>query len=82
MNTDQHVEDSLNKVRSIFLEAVAKIDSLQTGEKIAATELAAQIAAGHGMTGPQLYPVLKFLLNSDFPGVEIKAGAKGGIYKK
>lgn len=82
MNTDQHVEESLNKVRDIFNQVVLKIDSLQVGEKITANKLAEQIAVGFGMTGPQIYTVIKLLINPSYPGVEIKTGREGGIYKK
>lgn len=75
-----HVESSLDKVRQIYLKAVSRIESLKPGEKIPATELAKELAAEVGMTGPQLYPTLKFLFDG-YPGVEIKKGAQGGIVK-
>lgn len=76
----QHVEDSLDKIRSIFEEAAAQIDALKPGEKIPATKLAEQLADKHDMTGAQLYPTLKFLFDG-YPGVDIRRGAHGGIVK-
>lgn len=78
---NQHLEDSLNKIRAIFEEAAEQIDALQPGEKIPATKLADQLADKHDMTGPQLYPTLKFLLDG-YPGVDIRRGAHGGIVKR
>jgi hypothetical protein len=77
---EQHVEVALDKVRAIYLKVVARIDALKPGEKVPATELAKLLASEIGMTGPQLYPTLKFLLE-DYPGVKIRKGAKGGIEK-
>jgi hypothetical protein len=42
--------------------------------------LADELAKEIGMTGPQLYPTLKFLFQG-YPGVDVRAGAHGGIYK-
>ena len=79
MNT-LHIESSIAKIRSIFDEASQLIENLKPGEKMPATALAKVIAEKRGMTGPQLYPTLLFLLK-DYPGVEIKRGAHGGICK-
>lgn len=76
----KHIEDSLAKIRTIFEEASTVIEALKPGEKVAATALAENIAKSHGMTGPQLYPTLKFLFDK-YPGVDIKKGAHGGIIK-
>lgn len=76
-----HIELSLDKVRVIYQKASDKIEALKPGEKIPATELAKDLAAEIGMTGPQLYPTLKFLFDS-YPGVDIKKGAQGGIIKQ
>jgi hypothetical protein len=79
MNRDQHMDSVWNdKIRPLLLEASDIIEALKPGEKIPATELARIIAERHGMTGPQLYPVLVFLFR-DYPGVEVKRGAHGGI---
>ena len=80
MSNQQHIEDSLEKIRSIFVKASDAIDVLKSGEKIPATKLAEDLAKDVGLTGPGLYPTLKFLLEG-FPGVEIRRGAHGGIYK-
>lgn len=81
MTTAQdHVEVAVDRVRNLYLKAVARIEALRPGEKVPATELAKELAAEVGMTGPQLYPTLKFLFDG-YPGVEIKKGAHGGIVK-
>ena len=81
----QHIEKALNEIRAqIFDKAAARIEALKPGEKIPATTLADELARqiiqadGKPMTGPQLYPTLKFLLKG-YPGVEIARGAHGGI---
>lgn len=75
-----HVEDALQKIRVIFERASQKIEDLKKDEKIPATKLAEDLAKEIGMTGPQLYPTLKFLFDG-YPGVDIKKGAHGGIIK-
>lgn len=82
MNTEvmQHIEEAINGVRALYLKAAARIEAIKPGEKIPATQLANELALEHGMAGPALYPVLKMLL-ANYPGVEIKRGATGGIYK-
>jgi hypothetical protein len=77
---DQHIEESLAKIRTIFQKASDRIEALKDGEKVPATKLAEDIAKEHGMTGPQLYPTLKFLFDG-YPEVEITKGAHGGIRK-
>lgn len=77
---NQHIEDSLDKIRTIFAKASARIDAIKPGGKIPATTLADDLAKEIGMTGPQLYPTLKFLF-TDYPNVEIRKGAHGGIFK-
>jgi hypothetical protein len=77
MNKD-HINASLDKIRIFFEEASEIIEALKPGEKVPATKLAAQIAEKHGLTGPQLYPTLLFL-TKDYPGMEVKKGAQGGI---
>jgi hypothetical protein len=80
MSNTQHVEDSLAKIRVIFEKASDRIEALKPGEKVPATKLAEELAKECGTTGPSLYPVLKYLLDG-YPGVEIKRGAMGGIYR-
>lgn len=79
--SDQHVEASLDKIRTIFKKAQSRIEAIKPGEKIPATQLAEELAKEHGMTGPQLYPTLKFLLDG-YPNVDIRRGAHGGIFKR
>lgn len=80
MDTKQHLENALAKIRPIFEKAVERIDALKPGEKIPATKLADDLAKEVGMTGPALYPTLKFLFEG-YPGVDVKRGAHGGIVK-
>ena len=82
MNTEitQHVEEAINQVRALYLKAAARIEAIKPGQKIPATQLANELAVEQGTTGAALYPVLKILL-VNYPGVEIKRGATGGIYK-
>jgi len=81
MDSKQHLEDALSKIRPIFEKAMDRIDALKVGEKIPATKLADDLAKEVGMTGPSLYPTLKFLLDG-YPGVDIRKGAHGGIIKQ
>ncbi len=76
---DDHIEVALGSVRKIYQEAAAVIQSLKSGEKIPATKLAAEVAKNYGMSGPQLYPTILFLLK-DYPGVKQKRGVQGGIW--
>lgn len=76
----QHIEASLDRIREIFQKASDRIESLKVGQKIPATVLAEEIAKDYGMTGPQLYPTLLFMIKG-YPNVEIKRGAHGGIIK-
>jgi hypothetical protein len=80
MDTKQHLENALAKIRPIFEKAMERIDALKPGEKIPATKLADDLAKEVGMTGPALYPTLKFLFEG-YPGVDVKRGAHGGIVK-
>lgn len=76
----QHVDDTLARIRPILEKASARIEAIPPGQKIPATTLADELAKELGMTGPQLYPTLKFLFTG-YPGVDVRAGAHGGIYK-
>jgi hypothetical protein len=77
----QHIEDALQEVRVLFMKAAVRIEAIKPGEKIPATQLADDLAKERGMTGPQLYPSLKILVNDKYPGVIIRRGAHGGIYR-
>ena len=74
------MNNGLDKIRVIFEKASNRIDALAPGEKIPATELANQLAEDLNMTGPQLYPVLRFLFDG-YPGILVKKGAHGGLIK-
>ena len=75
-----HIENSLGKIRLIFEKASQRIDALESGQKIPATTLAKELGEEFGVNGTVLYPTLLFLI-ADYPGIHIKRGAKGGIYK-
>jgi hypothetical protein len=81
MINSSHIDASLAKIRVLFEEASEVIESLKPGEKIPATKLAEEIAKKHGLTGPVLYPVLKFLFDG-YPDVDVKRGAHGGLCRK
>lgn len=80
MDSKQHLENSLAKIRSIFEKASARIEDevINKKQKVPATKLADELAKELGMTGPALYPTIKFLLDG-YPNVLIKKGAHGGI---
>jgi hypothetical protein len=80
MDSKQHIDNILATIRPIFDKAAQRIDALKPGEKIPATTLANDLAKEIGMTGPTLYPTLKFLFNG-YPGVKVLKGAHGGIVK-
>lgn len=81
MDSKQHMDSVWeNKIRPIFDKARELIDALKPGEKIPATTLAENLAKPLGMTQAQLYPTLKFLFDG-YPGVEVRRGAHGGIFK-
>lgn len=75
-----HVDLTLAKIRPILEKASTRIEAIPPGQKIPATALVDELAKEIGMTGPQLYPTLKFLFQG-YPGVDVRAGAHGGIYK-
>ena len=76
----QHITTSLDRIREIFEKASERIEKLQPGEKVPATVLAEEIADQYGMTGPQLYPTLRFLFDG-YPGIIVRRGAHGGIIR-
>ena len=80
-NITDHINLSLKKIEVLFNKAAAVIEALPPGGKVAATKLAEDLGKEVGMTGPALYPIMKVLLNEDYPGVKIKRGATGGIIK-
>lgn len=80
MSVADHLDLATAKVRAIFEKASARIEAIKPGEKIPATKLAEDLAEELDLTGPQLYPTLKILFE-DYPGVDVKRGAQGGIYR-
>jgi hypothetical protein len=75
-----HVDQVLDDIRGIYMRVVERIEALGPGERLPATSLAEDLARGLGMTGPQLYPIVKRLLDG-YPGTTLKRGAHGGIRK-
>ncbi len=82
MSATDHINAASNKIINIFKLASDRIEALKPGEKVPATKLAEDLAkeVGGDMTGPKLYHTLKFLFD-DYPGVVVKRGAVGGIYR-
>lgn len=77
-----HRAKALSEVGSFFDRAIVRIEAIKPGEKIPATQLAEDLAKEENpeLTGPQVYPTLKILLE-DYPGVDVRRGAHGGIYR-
>jgi hypothetical protein len=78
--SSKYVEDTLNMIRPFFDEVQTHLDTMKVGDKVPATKLAERIAERHGMTGPQLYPTLKFFFDN-CPELEVRRGAQGGLFK-
>ena len=76
----QYVDNILELIRPFFDEVQTHIDTMKVGEKVPATKLAQTIAERHDMTGPQLYPTLKFFFDN-CPELEVRRGAHGGLFK-
>ena len=76
----QYVDSTLDLIRPFFEEVQAHLDTMKVGDKVPATKLAEKIAEKHGMTGPQLYPTLKFYFDN-CPELEVRRGAHGGLFK-
>lgn len=78
----EHREQALSEVRAFFDKAIERIEAIKPGEKIPATQLAEDLAKEQSpdLTGPQVYPTLKILLDK-YPGVDVRRGAHGGIYR-
>jgi hypothetical protein len=77
---EDHIEKTLDAVRTIYKQTADIIATLKSGEKIATTELATQVAKNYGKTGPQMYPIILMVVN-EFPGTTRKRGVKGGVWK-
>jgi len=74
------VDLALDLIRPFFDEAQAHIEAMKVGDKVPATKLAASIAERHGMSGPQIYTLLKFFFDS-CPELKVSRGAHGGLLK-
>jgi hypothetical protein len=68
------VDLALDLIRPFFDEAQAHIEAMKVGDKVPATKLAASIAERHGMSGPQIYTLLKFFFDS-CPELKVSRGA-------
>lgn len=80
VSVEEHINNSLGKVRVIFERASDRITALKKGEKVPATKLAEELSPEFGIAWAQLYPILKIMFDG-YPGVKILKGAHGGIYK-
>lgn len=76
----KHIEDTLSKIRELYVAAHQRIEFMKPGQRMAATLLADELARIYGTTGPQIYPVLSLLLK-EYPGIKVKRGPTGGIIK-
>jgi len=76
----QYVDDVLNLIRPFYEEVQAHLDTMKVGEKVPATKLAERIGERHDMTGPQVYPLLKFFFDN-CPELKVLRGAHGGLLK-
>lgn len=79
-NITNHLDQVTFSTRAIFEKAALRIEAIKPGETVPATKLADAIAKELDMTGAQLYSTLKFLFNN-YPGVMIKHGRNGGVYR-
>ena len=75
-----HFDNAMATVQNLFTKVITRIAAIKPGETLPATKMSAELAAEIGTTGPALYPTLKILIDK-FPGVEIRKGAHGGIYR-
>ena len=75
----KHIEDALNKIRVIFEAAEERIEAQQIGSTIAATILAKELGEPMGISGPEMYPTLRFLYR-DYPNRWLRKGSSGGLY--
>lgn len=80
-----HLDNSLNYVKRIYSKAIAHLEALAVGEKLAATKLAETVAnemnaedQNDNLDGPNLYPVLRFLYK-DYPNFVCLRGKHGGL---
>jgi hypothetical protein len=78
---EQHIDNSLAKIKAIFVKASDRLESLKPGEKITATGLANELATEFGLTGAGIYPTLKFLFDG-YPDFDILRGAHGGLRRR
>ena len=82
MALDQHIENSINEMRSIFKDVSNRIEEMKSGDRVPATQLAREIGMKYNIAGPVLYMVLKYSKFLDnYPGIVCKRGARGGIIK-
>lgn len=79
-NIENHIDESLLKIRKIFEAAAEKIEAIELDKRLPATELAKDLGEQFNLEGPQIYPTIKFLLEN-YPNIKIKRGAHGGIHR-
>lgn len=77
---DQHIETILDQIRTLFVEAATRIESIKLNEKITATQLADDLAKERGQKRSDIYPIIHLMIEN-YPNVAIRAGRYGGIEK-
>jgi len=75
-----HIELRITELRDFWMKAAERIENIKVGEKIPATTMAEELASERGSTSSRVYPWLK-MLTEDYPGVVVRAGRFGGIYR-
>jgi hypothetical protein len=73
-----HVEETLNEIRSMFMEVASRIENLKGDDKITKTKLADDLAAERGLKRTDVYPLINMLVNN-YPKIGLSAGCTGGI---
>lgn len=81
MKEQEHLEKTIEQVKSILTDATKKISSLQSGERITQSEISQELGSNYMVNKIQMQALLGLLFTDAFPGVEYKMGPKGGIHK-
>jgi hypothetical protein len=74
-----HLDTVLNGTVRTILAAIDKhVNAIPIGTRVPAGKLSEEIGAEVDMTGPQVQPFMRLLLNG-YEGFKVSRGAKGGI---
>jgi hypothetical protein len=76
-----HIEQSLNNVRDIFIKIAEHVEKINPGERLPSTKLADEVGAELGLTGSSLYPIMRLLTDVGYPGIKNMKGRYGGLYR-